>query len=265
MRALSQLPSLAPSFLWVSQPWGWMLQCSALLPLARHGWTTRSLRLTGPEEHCSDRWAQLADSATVAPGQLVRLAQIHGDEVLHVDEVSSEGGSYGRGDGLVTNRIDVVLTICVADCVPLLIADRQTGAVAAVHAGWRGTARCIAARAVARLQRAFGSNPENLVAGLGPSIGPCCYQVGPELEQTFTDAGWSAEARARCFVYDRDTRFDLWSANADQLRNAGVPADSIHIAGLCTACHPDLFDSYRRDGAGTGRLVGFIGRGGGGG
>jgi YfiH family protein len=155
----------------------------------------------------------------------------------------------------------VVLTIRVADCVPLLIADRQTGAVAAVHAGWRGTARGIVARAVARLQRTFGSNPENLVAGLGPSIGPCCYQVGSELEQAFSDAGWSDDARARCFVHDRDTRLDLWSANADQLREAGVPADSIHIAGLCTACHPDLFDSYRRDGAGTGRLVGFIGRG----
>jgi hypothetical protein len=150
--------------------------------------------------------------------------------------------------------------------------------VAAVHAGWRGTAADAARSAVEALAHHFGSAPEHLVAAIGPSIGPCCYRVGQDVRAAFEAAGardgsidaWFSETPAGSAlrgVPGTDPSasgggpalfLDTWRANADQLRRAGVPAGQIHVSRVCTSCHRDTFHSYRVDGERAGRMVGII-------
>ena len=143
--------------------------------------------------------------------------------------------------------------------MPLLLADPVSGAVAAAHAGWRGTAANVAATAVGVLAEAFGARAADLVVAHGPSIGACCYEVGQDLVDEFRRAGFDG-AVERWFSRgaDRRLRLDLWLANRDQLIAAGIPARQVHQSALCTASHPGVFASYRRDGAGTGRIAAVI-------
>jgi polyphenol oxidase len=175
-----------------------------------------------------------------------------------IDVRPGEAHERPRADGLVSGDPSLMLSVRVADCAALLIADSRRGAVAAVHAGWRGTAAGIAAAAVAQLRKLHGSDPRDLVAALGPSIGPCCYTVGEELREAFRRAGQDDVDLGRWFRVDERLELDLWTANRDQLEAAGVPGSAIHVSGLCTACHPEWFYSYRREGTAAGRLVGFI-------
>ena len=141
--------------------------------------------------------------------------------------------------------------------MPIVFADASTNTVAVAHAGWRGTAGGIAGATLSALAR-HCVRVTDVVAALGPSIGPCCYRVGAELVDAFRDAGWPKET-ATWFEQRADGWYlDLWRANADQLVQQGVRRDAVHVAGLCTACHPDWFFSYRRDGAGTGRMAAYI-------
>lgn len=249
------LPVARRGFEWRRQAWGASLECRPLAGLACHGWTTRQLKIEGPDAACGPQWAQVAGTCGAPPTALARLNQVHGTEIHRVHK--PDPAARPRADGLITKNGSVVLTVRVADCVPILIADTRTGAVAAVHAGWRGTAAGIAARTVECLEEAFGTRPEDLVAALGPSIGPCCYAVGTDVVDVFRRSAW-LEADVRRWFVAGDTRLDLWRANADQLVGAGVPRTAVHVSELCTACHPSAFYSYRREGAGTGRLVGFI-------
>jgi polyphenol oxidase len=262
--------SAEDGFVWTTEEWGLALRCSALGEVAHHFFTTRQLRLRGETEAAD--WRRVAGAIGVAPPRLLRLTQVHGCAVF----VRRAGGSVqersGRPSGPVTGDVEwpeadisatddpsVALAIQVADCVPLLLADRQTGAVAAVHAGWRGTAAGAAPAAVTALAREFGVRPERLVVAQGPSIGPCCYTVGDELVDAFRTGGF-AQNVDRWFVRD-DTgslKLDVWAANRDQLVASGVPAAAIHAAGLCTSSRPDLFASYRRDGPGAGRIAAVI-------
>jgi YfiH family protein len=151
----------------------------------------------------------------------------------------------------------------VADCVPLLLADPRTGAVAATHAGWRGTAANVAGATVARLAHEYNARPADLIAAIGPSIGPACFQVGPEVRDTFVDSlGPGASSLRPDSWFAPDTgdrlRLDIWRANHDQLVAAGLDTANVHIAGLCTVTHVDHFFSYRREQQATGRLLGVI-------
>jgi len=148
----------------------------------------------------------------------------------------------------------LLLGVETADCLPILIVDPRRRAVAAAHAGWRGTASGVAARAVEALVAA-GSHPEDLLAALGPSIGPCCYEVGEELRAAFGPTGaalFRPGPRGR-------PHLDLRAANLGQLVAAGLRPHHIHEVGDCTACRADLYYSYRRDGAGAGRMINFVG------
>jgi polyphenol oxidase len=257
-------------FVWTTEEWGLALRCRALGEVAHHFFTTRQLRLRGETE--AEDWRRVAAAIGVAPPRLLRLTQVHGCAVF----VRRAGGLVpersSRPPGPVTGEVEwpeadisatddpsVALAIQVADCVPLLLADRRTGAVAAVHAGWRGTAAGAASVAVTLLVREFGVRPERLVVAQGPSIGPCCYTVGDELVDAFR-AGGFAQSVDRWFVRD-DTgslKLDVRAANRDQLVSSGVPAAAVHAADLCTSSRPDLFASYRRDGPGTGRIAAVI-------
>ncbi len=187
-----------------------------------------------------------------------------------------------RGDAGITRAQGWLLGVQTADCVPVLMVDTRQHAVAAVHAGWRGTLRRIAAKTLGRMQMAFGTRPEDVVAVLGPAIGRCCYEVGPEVAQTY--AGQFAQAR-EWFDGPFDqlapreepnalkwlsmtppghnppprVRLDLRAANRWQLLDAGVKASNIISSELCTSCRTDLFFSYRHEHARTGRLMAIIG------
>ncbi len=132
--------------------------------------------------------------------------------------------------------------------------------MAAAHAGWRGTVQRAASMAVDALQREFGSNARDLIAAVGPCLGPCCGEVGDEVVQAFRDAGHDSTAIGRWFSAGPSGRshVDLWRANADQLEAAGVPPDQIHVARLCTKTHADVLHSYRVLGTEAGRMVGVI-------
>lgn len=182
-------------------------------------------------------------------GEPAYARQVHGAEVIHAER----GGLAGRADALATGRPGLPLCISTADCLPILLYDARAGHLAAVHAGWRGTVQSVSRAAVLAL-RAAGSAPEDLVVAIGPSIGPCCYEVdSPVIERLAAvfPGAWEPWVTPKG---PGKWMLDLWRANRDQLASAGVPAERIDLLGLCTGCRPDLLFSYRRE-RGAGRLV----------
>jgi YfiH family protein len=259
-------------FRWESESWGPALRCAALESLVPHLFTSRALALgaAGPEGEAA--WAALAGSFACRPSDVVRLKQVHGTEIVVRRAEHAASGSLERqprevhdrddsgdrpaADIVVSNDPSLVLAVQAADCVPLLLADRRSGAVAAVHAGWRGTAAGAAVVAVHALRSHFDARARDLVAAIGPSIGPCCYEVGPELRDAFLEAGHQRDEVDRWF--QPSGRLDLWAANRDQLVRAGIPADAVHVARLCTRDDAARLCSYRRDGAAAGRMAAAI-------
>jgi YfiH family protein len=249
-------PAVSEEFEWTDSPLGTLLVARAFPPLS-HGWTTRQLELHGGPEREQRGWDRVAAAAGLRPDQLVRLRQVHGAAVFVADnEVTPD---RPEADIVLTARADVVVAVQVADCAPVLLASRSGAVAGAAHAGWRGTAAGVSGVAVRALVERFAVDAASLSAAIGPAIGPCCYEVGEELLSAFAERGWDEADRNRWFIR-RDGRLflDVWQANADQLRNAGIPGDQIHVSRLCTSCHPEWFYSYRREGAGTGRLAAFI-------
>ena len=243
-----------------------MLQCGPLAAIAPHFFTTRVLRLRGDSPEADEHWAAVSSTIGVPREQLRRMRQVHGCTTVAAG--SQPPAHAPEADGVMTDEHGLALVVQVADCVPLLIADSRTGAIAAVHAGWRGTAANIAAGVVGRLHQQYSCRPEDLVAAIGPSIGACCYQVGFEVREAFLSPstlsaltpmnldGWFSPDPHRG---DR-LRFDGGAANRDQLIAAGLNPANVHMAGLCTMTHLSHFYSYRAEGAGTGRLLGVIRR-----
>lgn len=250
-------------FYWSNEAWGRALRSRSLEHFARHFFTSLPLTLRGEDGQEDREWSHVAATIGVPQHRLLRLEQVHGNEVVVVRAGQTLPGDFTwrepQADIILSDDPAVALAVQVADCVPLLIADRASRAVAAAHAGWRGTAVDVAGTAVTALAREFGSRPENLVVAHGPSIGPCCYEVGEELVDAFRPGRFSQKTD-RWFFRDAagHLRLDLWAANRDQLLSAGVAAENIHQAALCTASLPKLFASYRRDGKGTGRIAGVI-------
>lgn len=249
-------PAVSEEFEWTSSPLGTLLVARALHRLS-HGWTTRQLELHGNAAREQHGWARVAAAAGLRPDQLVRLRQVHGAAVVVADD--SVTPDRPEADIVLTARADVVVAVQVADCAPVLLASRSGEVVGAAHAGWRGTAADVSGVAVRALVDRFAVDAASLSAAIGPAIGPCCYEVGEELLAVFAERGWTEAERTRWFIR-RDGRLflDVWQANVDQLRNAGIPDGQVHVSRLCTACHPEWFYSYRREGAGTGRLAAFI-------
>jgi len=186
---------------------------------------------------------------------LAMLRQIHSDS-LHVIAAASDNVAppLPEGDGLLAGASGVLVGVRTADCLPLLLVDRRSRAVAAVHAGWRGSALAIAARAVEKLTREMGARPEDLEAVIGPGIGVCCYEVGEDVAGQFADTFDHA-------VAERDGRphLDLAAVNRQQLQEAGVPEAQIHLSGMCTQCLAGQFYSYRREGDKAGRMLAVVG------
>ncbi|MBN1484163.1 MAG: peptidoglycan editing factor PgeF [Chloroflexia bacterium] len=198
---------------------------------------------------------RLAKQLGLGLGAFVPTRQVHSDRVLEVPGPAYESLADEVGvDGLVTAVPGLVLLGYFADCVPLLAYDPQQRAVGLAHAGWRGTLQGIAGRLVQQMVRSFGTRPADLVAGIGPSIGPCCYEVGPEVIEGLHRQLPQPETLLRP-SRPGHAYLDLWAANRQALLRAGLSPQRIEVAGLCTACHVERFFSYRREG----RLNGLFG------
>ena len=169
--------------------------------------------------------------------------QIHSDHIKCV----SNSGHVPETDGLISNTPGLVLTIQIADCLPVFLHDPQNRSIGLVHAGWKGSSKRIAAKAVQEMHTSFESNPKELSACLGPSIGPCCYQIGSDVAKYF-----SKEFVTEGFL-------DLWKCNYAQLMECGIRPENISVSRVCTMCHSDLFFSHRKTGKDTGRMMAIFG------
>jgi hypothetical protein len=211
-------------------------RCSALQQLKwlDHGFTTRqSYRAVSPT---------------------VTLRQIHSATVWNAAGLNDR---EREGDSLVSNKPGQLIAVRTADCVPILLADAKTRSVAAIHAGWRGTAAAIALHAVEQMMLDFGAQPADIFAAIGPSIGACCYQVGPEVKARFDKLfpEWAGTVQQ-----DAPVMLDLVDANCRILKSAGVPDKQILQSNLCTWHDDENFFSYRRNPDEPGRMISFIGR-----
>lgn len=274
------------------------------LPWLRHGFSTRkggvSVAYRVPRsrarelnlgERPEDDPAHVAENrrrflqAMVEGSPLKKLPKLVTVHQVHMTAIWRDPEPGLSGDGLLTDRIGQALSIRVADCVPILLADVKTRAVGALHAGWRGTVQRIAEKGVGEMRANFGTLPENLRVAIGPSIRSCCYEVGPEVIEAFqstfeygkelfsdyeddpvknrypmlfmtgTPPGHPYDPR---WNYETPARLDLAEANRRQLMAAGVPEAQIDVMPYCTSCRKDLFFSHRRDGGRTGRMAAAI-------
>ena len=259
------LPAVPDSFYWTEESWGAALRCRPLNLLAPHLFTTRQLSLSSEADY-----QQLARAVGV--DHVVTVTQVHGTAVTVVRRGAPVPETGPESDVLVSDSPDVAIAVRAADCVPLLMSDRVTGAVAAVHAGWRGTAARAAVAGLNALEREFGSRPADVVVAIGPSIGPCCYEVGSDLVDAFAAAGherylidrWFSTLPAFAEGFGGASRprpplrLDVAGANRDQLILAGVPEEHIYVAGLCTAMHLDVLTSFRAEKENARRIAGVI-------
>ena len=255
-----QLPSLNTAYRWRREPYGTVLGSVAMPAAVQHLFTTRQLELRVRGEAA---WEQLAASVGGTVHDLLRVKQVHGHTVRVVrrgDDIAAASAERPEADAVVCDAAGAILAVQVADCVPMLMVSLGRGAAAAVHAGWRGTCLGVGAAAVATLVRECGVDARDLHVALGPSIGACCYEVGDELMLAFRASGATESELARWFTrsVDGSLRLDLWSANCDQLVNAGVLRNRIYPSRLCTQTHAATFDSYRAEGPRAGRMIAAI-------
>jgi YfiH family protein len=180
------------------------------------------------------------------PANLTTLRQVHSDIAIRA---GGRSGIIGEGDALIAETPGTLVAVKTADCLPILIADVRRRRVAAIHSGWRGAVRQIAPKTL----RAMGSDPADVLVAMGPAIGPCCYEVGPEVAIEFR------ELFPERTDLDRRTKIDLGEANRRQLIAAGVPAGRIYTAALCTRCCGGEFYSWRRERERAGRMYSWIG------
>jgi polyphenol oxidase len=260
----------------------------------RHGFSTRTGGISAVYggDSLNLGWTKEDDTASVAENRrrfvgavagettgkagfaLVNVRQIHSDITRVIREEDGplvgklqtpEGKAVLEGDGLMTSLPGVMLGVGTADCVPVLVADVKKRAVAAFHAGWRGTVARIVEQGIARMTHEYGSQPQDLVAAIGPSIGACCYAVGEEVRTAFSSQFDYAED---LFLSDRransSIHVDLWKANQRQLLAAGVEPSKITVIGECTACSRDeqgrrRYFSHRAEHGVAGRMLNVVG------
>lgn len=206
-------------------------------------------------ENVDANYRRLAAAVDVPRERMTTTWQVHGVRVVRA-AVENLGGMVDQADGIVTDTPRLPLTQRYADCTPLLVYDPRRHATGLGHAGWRGTVAGMATTLVQAMAASFGSDPADLVAVIGPAIGPCCYEVGSEVVEAIRAALPRADA-----LLSRPTNgtaataslcFDLWAANRWQLEQAGV--GQIEVAGVCTRCRRETFFSHRGDGPVTGRF-----------
>jgi hypothetical protein len=292
------LPSPDTAFVWRHLAAGAALVCEPLESVAPHFFTSRQWGLGSPGQEGRDGqerqegqegqdgragqdgrrspasgWDQVARAIGVPTRDLRRMKQVHGCAAA----MAAAAVAPPVADILLAGDSSLALAVQTADCVPLLLADTRTRALAVAHAGWRGMAARVPVVAVQRMTLEFGTRPSNLLVAVGPSIASCCYEVGHDVRAAFAAAGYEAHDLARWFAVSPSVSvknppmpgrtltarpghwfFDGWAVVRDQLAEAGVMDTRVFFSGLCTGSHPGAFCSYRRDGAAAGRMAGVI-------
>jgi YfiH family protein len=208
--------------------------------------------------HVQANWTRLLHACGLEAHALVRVRQVHGTGVLHADRqvgVVRADPPFAEADAIVTGHSGHAVSVRVADCAPLLLADPAARLVAAVHAGWRGVVGGIVPLTIGALVER-GAEPCRLLAAIGPCIGKAAFEVGPEVQQAFSDAGLGCHGDRG--LADR-WMLDLVGAIRQQLRLSGLKQDAVEAADLCTRSEPATEFSYRRDGPRSGRMAAVIG------
>jgi len=205
-------------------------------------------------------WTSVAGSLGVARERLRLIKQVHGTAVALARRGDTDAWTLPQADAIVTDDPAVAIGVRVADCAPVLMLDPVKNVAAAVHAGWRGTAAGASRVAARRMTTAFGCRETDIIAAIGPCLGRCCGEVGPEVRDAFRAMGASDLMVDRWFTPGRGDRLflDLERANRDQLEHVGLDPARIFTSGLCTKTHRERLHSYRGDGVQAGRLLGAI-------
>ena len=255
---------------------------TAYRPEQRAGELNLGLTQSDASENVDENRRRFLKALGTPEAKLVTLRQIHSSLVRRVRIADAKRVAGWKGDGMMTDEPGLLLAIQTADCIPVLVADRKRRAVAAFHAGWRGTLKRIVEGGVNRMRVEFGSRPEDLVAAIGPGIGACCYAVGEEVRTEFTsqfahtpelffevsDADPVREKYPLLFLTARapghsnlgpSLHLDLMEANRRQLLDAGLAADAITVVGDCTRCQNNRYFSYRAEQGFTGRMLSVVG------
>jgi len=234
------------------------------------------LRVGDEEELVLENRRRLLQALGLDLDAVVTAEQVHGDRIVRVGQKERGRGARSRetaiegADGLITDEPGVVLLAFFADCVPIFLLDPERPAIGLAHAGWKGTVLGVAKKALAAMQREFGTDPRRCLAALGPSIGPCCYEVDekvlrplaevyPYWRELVTLPEEPASARFHRGIPPvaegaRRGHLDLWRANLRQLEEAGLRPENIAVEGICTSCQHEVYFSYRADHGRTGRF-----------
>lgn len=218
--------------------------------------------------YCGDRQEDvernrklLTDIISCEVSDLVIPHQVHGTEIRIVDESFFTLTNTGRReqlegiDAVITNVPGKCLCVSTADCIPVMCYDVRNKAVAAIHAGWRGTVKRIVRKTLRQMQQSYGTRPEDIVAVIGPGISLQSFEVGDEVYQSFQEAGFDMESIAERYS---KWHIDLWKANRKELESAGVKSCNIEVSGICTYINNDDFFSARRLGINSGRIISGI-------
>lgn len=213
-------------------------------------------------ENVMENYRRFGACVGADPCRSVLAVQVHEDTVRTVTAEDAGKGLYLErdytADALITNLVNIPLVVFSADCGILLLHDPVTRCAGAVHAGWRGCARGIVAKAVQEMHRVYGSKPENILAAVGPCIGQCCFETDSDVPQAMRASALGTAADPYLELRGTKWHVDLAGLNRRWLLQAGVLPEHIDVCGLCTVCHPELFWSYRRDGNARGAQVALI-------
>jgi len=209
-------------------------------------------------------WKILSEATQIPLDSFVIAHQVHQGNIAIADRSTKTGAwadpncEIDKSDAFITQEKNICLIIKVADCVPILFYDPVLHLAAAIHAGWRGTVRSVTANTIHTLINAFKCKPENLIVGIGPSIGACCYEIGNEVEKAVLEKWGTTDKFLIKSNENSKLFFDMWYANKFELLRMGVKPENIEIAGVCTKCNSDLYFSSRAGIGNTGRFCAGI-------
>jgi len=206
------------------------------------------------ERRVEENLSRICSALGISSKDVATAFQVHGSN-LAVIGLDDRGRAFPETDALITDAPGIALMLRFADCVPIVLYDPFRSCVGLVHAGWKGTVEGLARKTVTAMMEAYGSRPKDILAGLGPSIGPCCYRIGKDVVELVRGAfsNWSSYL----FRKGASFHFDLWEANKRQLEEEGVKR--IEISGICTSCRSEEFFSHRAEGGRTGRFAVVVG------